>query len=142
MGDSIVHKSYTLGGNYVENASTKYFNKLSGVSANDVRRILAEAASKSEFFLVLTRADAGQNNPDQLRVYYDSGFYRIEVMDPRSEWGCRTLSNMDLINSVRYVEIQGELYLESATTADAGLVLNIMLAFLTTGDVPETLFPY
>jgi hypothetical protein len=114
---------------------------LSGVTPDDIKSRLAEASEKSEFILVLARTDADRNEPNKLNVYFDSGFYRIEIMDPHSEWGCRTFSNPDIINPVRHIEIQGDLYLESATTVDARLVLNIMLGFLATGDVSETFFP-
>lgn len=130
---------YSLGGNYIQDSGSepKVFERLSGLSVADLEVRLEQVVSKVEATVVLRRNDARDDQPSELRVHFDRGFFRLELIDSSNEWGCRTFSNPYVENSERHIDVHGYLYMESAVTNDRALVLAIMTEFLQTGNVSD-----
>lgn len=87
-------------------------------------------------------ADSDNSIVEKLSIYAESGFFYLQLMDNRSEWGVREYINPKIDLRDNNIISVGEFNCTRATTtSNISLVVKIVNEFVNTNDVSLDLMP-
>lgn len=128
----------TIAGRFVKNSQEIFLTSIQNPSTHDVSHYVQQISTgNGQLGVYSDRKDI-----EKLDIYVEKGYIYFQLIDSRSEWGCREYINPKVSlsdNTTR--EVDQFSCTEATITRDIELVIRIINEFVTTNDVSEELMP-
>lgn len=128
----------TIAGRFVKNSQEIFLSSINNPSTHDVSHYVQQSSTGNGHLGVYR----DRKDIEKLDIHVEKGYFYFQLIDGRSEWGCREYIKPKVsLSDNKTREVDQFICTEATTTRDIELVIRIINEFVTTNDVSEELMP-